>query len=328
MKKLLTCLLSVCVCVIAGASCAGGNASGIKLVDKNKTEYKIGVLQVDTHTALDAAKNGFTDTLDAWAKENGKKITYDLQNANGDGNNETTMAANLVAAKNDILLGVATSSARKLATSTTKIPTLFTAVTDPERSGLTGKNVTGTSDIAPIDRQIDLIKALVPDCEKIALVYCSAEENSETQITLAEEACKNAGLGYRRFPVTASNDIQTVVESITSDYGAAYIPTDNLLAANMITACNVLKTKGIPVVAGEAGMCEDNEGVATLGIDYYQLGVQTAQMAIKILGGESPENLPCERYNKTVTLYLNESNAKACGLTDERIAAVKSAFAA
>lgn len=298
MKKIITLLLALCTLGVTAIGCSGGK----------KADYTVGILQVATHTALDNAREGFKDTLKEWAQEKGKTIEFDEQNALGDSQNETTLADKLVTSSPDILLGISTSSAQKLMGSTTKIPTLFTAVTDPEGAGLTAKNVTGTSDMAAVDKQIDLIKQLAPQCKKIGFVYCSKEDNSIAQVELAEAECTKLGISCERYPVTATNDIQTIVESI-SGVDAVYIPTDNLLAANMPAACDVLSSRGIPVVAGESGMCEDGEGTATLCIDYYKLGVQTARIAIKILEGKSPSEIPFEYYSHAYDLYINNNNA-------------------
>ena len=282
--KRLLCAALVAVCAMGTMLTTGCGGK--------KADYKIGVLQVATHTAMDAAREGFTETLNKWAADNGKTIDFDLQNAQGDSNNEKTMASNLVAGKCDLLLGIATSSARALSTATTKIPVLFTAVTDPVIGNISGENVTGTSDMAPIAKQIDLIGKIVPNLTKIGFLYCGGEENSQKQVQLAKERCAEIGLATQDFTVTATSDIQQVVESIGSDIRAVFIPTDNLLAANMRLACDILTPKGIPVIAGENGMCEDDEALATLSIDYKKLGVQTAEIAIRILNGEKASAIP------------------------------------
>ena len=299
--KRLLCAALVAVCAMGTMLTTGCGGK--------KADYKIGVLQVATHTALDAAREGFTETLNKWAADNGKTIDFDLQNAQGDSNNEKTMASNLVAGKCDLLLGIATSSARALSTATTKIPVLFTAVTDPVIGNISGENVTGTSDMAPIARQIDLIGKIVPNLTKIGFLYCGGEENSQKQVQLAKTRCAEIGLATQDFTVTATSDIQQVVESIGSDIQAVFIPTDNLLAANMRLACDILTPKGIPVIAGEDGMCEDDEALATLSIDYKKLGVQTAEIAIRILSGEKPSAIPFEYYNQDATFVINEKNA-------------------
>lgn len=323
--KRLLCAALVAVCAMGTMLTTGCGGK--------KADYKIGVLQVATHTALDAAREGFTETLNKWAADNGKTIDFDLQNAQGDSNNEKTMASNLVAGKCDLLLGIATSSARALSTATTKIPVLFTAVTDPVIGNISGENVTGTSDMAPIAKQIDLIGKIVPNVAKIGFLYCGGEENSQKQVQLAKERCAEIGLATQDFTVTATSDIQQVVESIGSDIQAVFIPTDNLLAANMRLACDILTPKGIPVIAGENGMCEDDEALATLSIDYKKLGVQTAEIAIRILNGEKASAIPFEYYNQDATFVINEKNAarlleknSALKITATDIAALKNEY--
>ena len=323
--KRLLCAALIAVCAMGTMLTTGCGGK--------KADYKIGVLQVATHTALDAAREGFTETLNKWAADNGKTIDFDLQNAQGDSNNEKTMASNLVAGKCDLLLGIATSSARALSTATTKIPVLFTAVTDPVIGNISGENVTGTSDMAPIAKQIDLIGKIVPNLTKIGFLYCGGEENSQKQVQLAKERCAEIGLATQDFTVTATSDIQQVVESIGSDIQAVFIPTDNLLAANMRLACDILTPKGIPVIAGEDGMCEDDEALATLSIDYKKLGVQTAEIAIRILNGEKASAIPFEYYNQESTFVINEKNAarlleknSALKITATDIAALKNEY--
>ena len=306
-KKILSLLLTVVTCLTL-AVMTGCN----KKTDYN-VDYNIGILQIDTHTALDNARQGFEARLNEWAKEKGKTIKFDEKNAKGDQNNEKSYAQNLVKSNNNILLGIATSSARALATETTKIPVLFTAVTDPERSGLTSddhKNVTGTSDAVSTEAQIEFVRKIVPNCKKIGLMYCSNEENSLTQIEAAEKKCKELGIQSQRYSVDSTSNIQTTVESISSDVEAVYIPTDNLLAANMTIVSNHLTSKGIPIIASESGMCEDNEAVATLGLDYCELGRQTAEIAIQILEGKSPSEIPFETYNQPYDAFINVNNAK------------------
>ena len=317
MKKLL-CLLLTLTLSLATLTAFGCGS-------KNENEIKIGILQVATHSALDDARQGFKDTVDAWAKANGKTVKYDEKNANGDASNELILAESLITAKCDLVLGIATSSARALANASEKTPTLFTAVTDPEGEQLIRSNVTGTSDLNPVADQIALIKEIVGDgCDKVAFLYNSSENNSVLQFSLAQAKCSELGIELVGKTATAASDIQTVVESIDQSFDAVYIPTDNLMASNGSLICSILSAKGIPTVVGESGMCEDGEAVATLGIDYYKLGVQTAEMAIKVLSGEKAiSEISFEFYNQPSTFFINETNALACGLTQAKIDALK-----
>ncbi len=318
MKKLLSLVL-----VIAALSLTFAFSS----CKKDDGTIKIGVLQVDTHDALDSAREGFKSVVDEWAKKNGKKITYSLQNANGDTNNQTTIANTLVTSKCDLLFGISTGSAQALMGGTTKIPVLYTAVTDPVTAKLTAANVTGTSDLNPVAKQIQLISELVDDCDKIGFLYCSSEINSKLQVDLAIEECKKLGIAYQTFTAAASSDIQTVVESIPSSVKAVFIPTDNLFAANIENACGALAAKHIPAIVGESGMCQrEGTGAATLGIDYFELGKQTGEMAIKILEGAKPADIKFEYYSKEPTFFINEANALKMGISQANIDKVKALY--
>ena len=320
MKKLLSLLLTAVLALTLGASavaCGGADDA-----------INIGILQVATHSALDDARLGFKEVLTAWAEENGKKIVFNEQNANGDPNNEVTIAESMVAKNPSLVLGIATSSARALANATGDIPVLFTAVTAPVQENLIRDNVTGTSDLNPVAEQIALIREINPQAKKIGFLYNSSENNSVIQYNLAQAKCEELG-GLELIPYTASlsSEISTVVESIPSDVDAVYVPTDNLMAENIASICSTLHAKGIPVIGGESGVCEDGEAVATLGIDYFELGKQTAQMAIAILSGEkSVKDIEFEYYAKENTFFINEKNAKEAGLSEELINSLKQKF--
>lgn len=327
MKKLLSLLLSTVMLVAVVVGCSKKNE--VNKIDPNKKEYSVAILQVSTHTALDAARNGFKDKLNEWARSKGKTIKYDEENALGNAATETTMADKIVSAQPDLALGISTSSARALAGSTTKIPVLFTAVTDVKNE-LKGRNVTGTSDMVPIAKQIDLINAIAENCKKIALVYHTSEENSQKQVEIAKNRCKELGITAVEYGVENTNLIATTAQAIRSigDIDAVYVPTDNMLAANMPALCDELygdskSTKKIPVIAGESGMCESGEALATLGLDYYKLGEQTADIAIRILEGETPSKIPFEYYKLECDVYVNETNAAKLGYTEQKIADIK-----
>ena len=319
MKKLLSLLLSLVIATTLAVLAACGEG------DENIVH--IGILQVATHSALDNAREGFKEVVDAWANANGKTVVYDEQNANGDPNNEVTIADALASKNPDLMLGIATSSARALANSTGKIPVLFTAVTAPEEEKLLRDNVTGTSDMNPVADQIALMADIVPGLTKIGFLYNSSENNSVIQFELAKAKAQTMGVEIVPFTASLSSDISTVVDSIPSSVQAVYVPTDNLMAENMQSICSTLHSKGIPVIPGESGMCEDGEGLATLGIDYFELGKQTGAMAVSILSGEKQvKDVAFEYYNKDSSFFINENNAKTLGLTDAQIEALKAKY--
>lgn len=279
--------------------------------------YKIGVLQLVQHAALDAANEGFFAALD----EAGVKYEADQQNASGEQSNCQTIAEKLVNDGDDLILAIATPAAQAVAGVTSDIPVILTAVTDPAESGLVednnvpGGNVTGTSDLTPVKEQIDLLQKLVPDAKTVGILFCSAESNSEIQAQLAREALDAAGIAHEDYTVSSSNEIQTVVESMIGKVDAIYAPTDNMIAAGMATVAMVANDNGIPTICGEAGMVEAG-GLATYGIDYYQLGYMAGEQAIDILvngktAAETPIGyLPAERCELTV----NEETAQALGI--------------
>lgn len=279
--------------------------------------FKIGVLQLVQHAALDATNKGFFAALD----EAGVKYEADQQNASGEQANCQTIAEKLVNDGSDLILAIATPAAQAAAGVTSDIPIVLTAVTDPAESGLVadnkapGGNVTGTSDLTPVKEQIDLLQKLVPDAKNVGILFCSAESNSEIQAQMAREALDAAGIAHEDYTVSSSNEIQTVVESMIGKVDAIYAPTDNMIAAGMATVAMVANDNGIPTICGEAGMVEAG-GLATYGIDYYQLGYMAGEQAIDILvNGKTPAETPigylpadkCE-------LSINEETANTLGI--------------
>lgn len=278
--------------------------------------YKIGVLQLVQHAALDASNEGFFAALD----DAGIKYEADQQNASGEQANCLTIAEKLVNDGSDLILAIATPAAQAVAGVTEDIPILLTAVTDPAASGLVndntnpGVNVSGTSDLTPVKEQIDLLHQLLPEAKTVGLLYCSAESNSEIQIAMAKEACDALGIAYEEYTVPGSNEIQTVVESMVGKVDAIYAPTDNVIAAGMATVAMVANDNNIPCIVGEAGMVQAG-GLATYGIDYFQLGYMAGEQAIEILTEGADVTtmpigyLPAERcelsVNKTTAETLN-----------------------
>lgn len=301
--------------VLAGAMVLSMTACGSKKTEEKV--YKIGVLQLVQHPALDATNKGFFAALD----EAGIKYEADQQNASGDQPTCQTIAEKLVSDGDDLILAIATPAAQAVAGVTTEIPILLTAVTDPADSGLVdtnevpGGNVSGTSDLTPVKEQIDLLKKILPDAKTVGILYCSAETNSVLQAAMAKEAIEAAGMKAEDFTVSNSNEIQTVVESMVGKVDAVYSPTDNMIAAGMATVSMVANENNLPVICGEGGMVESG-GLATYGIDYYQLGYMTGQQAVEILtkGADISKMpigyLPAEKCE----LSVNEETAQKLGI--------------
>ncbi len=220
-----------------------------------------------------------------------------------------------------MILAIATPAAQAMVGAVEDTPVLITAVTDPAESGLVdtnekpGANVTGTSDLTPVKEQIDLLKQLVPEAKTVGVLYCSAESNSKIQADMAKEAIAAAGMESKEYTVSSSNEIQTVVQSMVGAVDAVYAPTDNVIAAGMATVGMVAGDNNLPVICGEAGMVQ-NGGLATYGIDYYQLGYMTGQQAVKILTeGASPADMPIEYLPaEKCELTVNEETAQTLGI--------------
>ncbi len=279
--------------------------------------YKIGVLQLTQHVALDQTNEGFVAALD----DAGIKYEIDQQNAAGEQSTCQTIAEKLVNDKDDLIFAIATPAAQAVAGVTDSIPILVSAVTDPAASGLVetnehpGGNVSGTSDLTPVKEQIDLMQQIIPDVKKVGLLYCSAEANSVLQIDMAKEALDTAGIEYENFTVSNSNEIPTVVESMVGKVDCVYTPTDNMIAAGMATVAMVANENKLPVICGEKGMV-DAGGLATYGIDYYQLGYMTGEQAVKILTeGADISEMPIGYLDASkCELTINEETAETLGI--------------
>ncbi|MFU0826302.1 MAG: ABC transporter substrate-binding protein [Lachnoclostridium sp.] len=308
----------IIIAMLAGVSLSG---CGKKDTAKSGEPFRIGVDQLVEHDALNAAYKGFVDALAEAGYVDGDKIKIDYQNAQGDQANANTIAQKLVNDNNDLILAIATPAAQAVANATKDIPILVTAVTDPAASGLVASNeapqgnVTGTSDLNPVKEQIDLLKKLVPDARKIAILYCSSEVNSKIQADMAIEAATALGIESEEATISNTNEIQQVVESLIGKVDAIYAPTDNVIAKAMPTVAQVANANGLPVICGEENMVEKG-GLATYGIDYYELGKLTGKQAVKIIEGTAtPAEMPIEYLSKDqYKLVVNEEVAAQLGI--------------
>lgn len=292
MRKLFVVIL-FCVLIISG--CSIGSTGGT-----DKETYSIGIIQLVEHVALDSAREGFIDALKDNGYVDGQNITIDVQNAQGDQSNLSTISDRFVSNKADLILGIATPAVQSIAGKTSKIPILGTAVTDyvvaklADSNEAPGGNVSGTTDMNPVKEQIDLLVKLVPDAKTVGVLYNSSEDNSILQAKMAKEAVETIGLSYVEVTVTNTNEVQQATQSIVDKCDAIYIPTDNTFASSMPVVHGVTSQSKTPVICGESGMVKSG-GLATLGINYYDLGYQTGLMAIRILKGEAePSSMPIE----------------------------------
>ena len=299
------------------AACGGSGDAGTDAADKT---YKIGVLQLVEHDALDAANKGFVDALD----ESGIAYEIDQQNAQGDQSACQTIAAKLVGDGDDLILAIATPAVEACAGATEEIPIVGTAVTDFAASGLVdsndapGGNITGSSDLTPVADQIRMLHTILPDAKEVGVLWCTAESNSDLQAAMAADACAELSMNATDYTVSSSNEIQSVVESMAGKVDAIYAPTDNTIAAGAATVCMVADDNKIPVVAGEEGIF--NAGaLCTYTISYYELGKLAGQMAVRILvDGEDPATMPIEYYpSDKLELLYDEQKAADLGIDPE-----------
>ena len=302
---------------IALTACGGEAADSGSAATGSGDAYQIGVIQLTEHGALDQANEGFIAALD----EAGIDYEADQQNAQNDQSACQTIASKLVNDGDDLIFAIGTPAAQAVASATTDIPIVGSAITDYAESGLVssneepGGNVTGSSDLTPVTDQIDLLQQLLPDAKTVGLLYCSAEANSEIQIQMAEEALDEAGIAHERYTVSSSNEIQQVVESMVGKVDAIYAPTDNTIAAGMATVSMVANENGLPVIVGCDTMVEDG-GLASYSINYYDLGYKAGEMAIDILeNGADPAEMPIEYISsEECTLIVNQETADALNI--------------
>ena len=318
MKKLFSGLLAIAMCAsITG--CGTGDSGGSTGEVKGLSEVKIGVVQLMQHDALDASYEGFKDVLvEAGVDED--NIDYQVA---GDAANCPTIADKLVNDGNDLIYAIATPALQSAAAATTEIPIVGCAITDYESTDLVksndepGGNVTGASDLTPINEQFDLLTKLLPDAKKVAIMYCGSEDNSIVQGEIAQEAAKDHNLDYEVYTVTDSNDIQAVTNQIVSDENdVVYIPTDNTLATYMSSVEAITSQAKIPCIVGEEGMT-NNGGLATYGINYENLGREAGKQALAILKGEkTAANTPIVQLDaKDCTMVINLKVAQKCDIT-------------
>lgn len=301
--------------LLALSACGASNPGSSD--DSGEKTYKVGVLQLTQHAALDAANEGFVEALD----ESGIKYTIDQQNANNDQSACATIASKLVGDGDDLIYVIATPAAQAVAAATSDIPIVGSAITDYAASGLVadndkpGGNLTGTSDMNPVDDQIAMLQKVLPNAKHVGMLYCTAESNSQLQVEMAEAACDKAGLTHDRYTVSSSNEVQSVVESMVGKVDAGYTPTDNTIAAAAAQVGQIAKEGKLPFITGEENMCM-GMGICTLSIDYKELGKMAGQMAVKILKGEdTPANMAIEtETGDQLKVVKNEEMAEALGI--------------
>lgn len=301
-KKMMALLLVTALSVMSLTGCGA----------KKEKVYNVGICQLVEHAALDAATQGFQDAL---TEKLGDRVKFNLQNAQGEQTTASTICNGFVSDGVDLILANATSPLQAAAAATTSIPILGTSVTDyatalelSDWTGTTGRNISGTSDLAPIAEQEDMLVELFPDAKQVGLLYCSAEANSLYQVELFGAALEEDGIPYKTYPIADTNEVQAVTTAAAGECDVLYIPTDNTLASVTETVYNVVGPAKIPVIAGEEGIC-GGCGVATLSISYYDIGYTTGEMAYEILEKGADVSTMDVRFAPNVT---KKYNAKIC----------------
>ena len=279
--------------------------------------YTVGICQLVQHEALDAATQGFQDAL---TEQLGDAVTFDLQNAQNDSPTCSTICNGFVSAGVDLIMANGTPALQAAQASTADIPILGTSITEygvalgiDDFSGTVGGNISGTSDLAPLDEQAAMIVEWMPDAQTVGLLYCSAEANSQYQVDVVQAELEAAGLTVTQYPFSDSNDLSSVCQQAATESDVLYVPTDNTVAANTGIVDGICRPMGKPVFAGEEGICRGC-GVATLSISYYDLGYTTGEMAAQILTGEADISTMAIQYTN-VTKKYNQTICDELGLT-------------
>ena len=309
--------LSFAACDSQPGSSAAPSGSGAAASGEKK---QIGIIQLMDHPALNLAHDGFVAALEEKGYKDGENITIVYQNGQGDTNNRSTIADKFVGDKVDLVLAIATPAAQAIAGKTKDIPIIATAVTDFAEAGLVesnekpGTNVSGTNDMNPIEAQFDLMFQLYPDVKTVGFLYNSSEDNSRLQVDIAKAHLDSKGIKYVERTVASTNDVQQATTSIVTECDAIYLPTDNVFASSMPIVSDIAIPAKIPVICGESGMVEGG-GLATLGINYYNIGHQAGLMALRILEeGADITQMPVES-STDYDFCINGDTAEAIGLT-------------
>lgn len=296
MTKKLVGLLALVLIMGATVSCG----------QKEKERISIGITQIVEHPALDAARDGFLEVLKA--SEFGDRLDIESKSAQGDISIAQNIAQSFVESKKDIILAIATPTAQAAYNATKEIPILITAVTDPVAAGLTGANVTGTSDATPMDKQFELLKKLIPQAKKVGIVYNLSEQNSEIQVNMAKAICGKYGFEIEAVGISSVNEMSQALDILLTKVDVLYTPTDNLVVSAMPLIVEKSIKAGIAVIGSESGQVEAG-ALATEGISYYNLGKQTGEMAIEVLRGKKPSEIAIKTLDET-ELIINVESAK------------------
>jgi len=301
------------------SGCGTGQEGSTTDKGEEAKQVQLGIIQVAEHSALDAARNGFLESLAEKGYKEGENLAVDYKNAQGDQSTLQNIARKFVQDKKDIILAIATPSAMTMAKETTEIPILITAVTDPVAAKLVksmekpGTNVTGTSDINPVKEQLALIKEIIPNAQKVGILYNSSEVNSQVQVDIAKEAASELGLQLEEAIATNTSEVMQAAQSLVGKVDAFYLPTDNTVISALASVITVAEENKIPVIAGESESVKNGGALATIGINYHELGRVTGEMAARVLSGEKPQDMPIQTLPGT-DIVVNITAAERMGV--------------
>lgn len=318
MKKILAAGLSLMLALGLAAGCGTAQTSQNTQNSSSQKAIKVGIVQIVEHSALDAARQGFLETLKSNGYEEGKNLTVEYQSAQGDQSILQSITQKFASEKLDLVLAIATPSAQAMARASKDTPILITAVTDPVAAGLAdslqkpGKNVTGTTDMNPIKEQFTLLKTVVPNAKKVGVIYNAGEDNSQSQVKIADTVAKEAGLELVKATVATSADVLQATQSLVGKVDAIYVPTDNTVVSASDSVILVANKNKIPVISGESSVV-DKGGLGTIGINYKKLGAQTGEMALKVLTGQKPADMPIENQKDFDTVF-NKATLELLGI--------------
>ena len=322
MKKLLS-LLCVAAMIFALAACGGSQAPAAEAPAaeapaEEAQVFNVGICQLVQHPALDAATQGFKDAL---TEKLGDAVTFNEQNASGDAATCSVICNQFVSDEVDLIMANATASLQAAASATNVIPILGTSITDYGTAlgiegftGVSGTNISGTSDLAPLDGQAQMLSELFPDAKTVGLVYCSGEPNSKFQVETIAPMLTELGYTVTEYTFADSNDVANVTSSACAECDVLYIPTDNTAASCTEAINNVALVEKTPIVVGEEGICKGC-GVATLSISYYDIGYETGLMAAEILTEGADISTMEVRYAPQFTKEYNVSICETLGIT-------------
>lgn len=272
--------------------CKGEEKSSVK----DEKKYNIGISQLVQHPALDSAKDGFIEGLKEKGYEEGKNIVIEYQNAQGDNATSQTIAQKFVSEKKDLILAIATNSAQAVYNATKDIPTVFTAVTDPVAAGIakdwksSGTNLTGVSDMVPVDKQLDLLTKLKADIKVLGVIYNTSEANSVVQVNSLKEEASKLGISIKEIGVTNVNEINQNLSAVIKEIDALYTPTDNTVASAYDLVGQIAVKNNVPILGAEEAVVAKG-GLCSIGIDYFKLGKETGYKAAELLDGKKPDEI-------------------------------------